>query len=172
MKVSYCCVENMEDNIRRHNAKILKSGRNENIIECNCRDDEMCPMDGNCKAESIVYEATVKSKDEEKKYIGICATDFKRRFNNHTASFRHEKKKKSTELSKYVWELKEKKADFKITWKILARAAAYRNGAKQCDLCLTEKFIIATADRRNLINKRSELVSKCRHINKFLLYKC
>ena len=36
-------------------------------------------------------------------------------------------------------------------------------------LCLTEKMFILQADKKNLLNKRSKLVSKCRHINKFLL---
>ena len=37
------------------------------------------------------------------------------------------------------------------------------------DLCLTEKLLIAKADRRKLFNKKSEIMSKCRHRNKFTL---
>ena len=37
-------------------------------------------------------------------------------------------------------------------------------------LCLYEKLLIATyPNQEELLNKRSELVSKCRHENKFLL---
>ena len=37
--------------------------------------------------------------------------------------------------------------------------------------CLTEKFFINKfLDDCNLLKKRSELVSKCRHQNKFILY--
>ena len=39
-----------------------------------------------------------------------------------------------------------------------------------CKLCLTEKFyIIQFLDDKNLLNKKCELVSKCRHQNKLLL---
>ena len=41
---------------------------------------------------------------------------------------------------------------------------------KKCRLCLQEKFeILAYPNPDELLNKRSELVSKCRHVNKFLL---
>ena len=39
------------------------------------------------------------------------------------------------------------------------------------DLCLCEKLMIARASSASLLNKRDELVSKCRHMNKFTL-KC
>ena len=35
--------------------------------------------------------------------------------------------------------------------------------SKKCSLCLWEKYFIITADRRNTLNSRSELVSTCRH---------
>ena len=170
VKVSYCCGENMEDNIRRHNNKILNEDALEQTKPCNCEDGP-CPLDGECRASSIVYEATVKTDTEEKKYVGICAPEFKLRYNNHTASFKHKNKKNATELSKYVWILKDKKIKYNISWKILARCSTYKAGSRSCDLCLTEKFIIATAERKSLLNCRSELVSKCRHKNKFLLCK-
>ena len=58
---------------------------------------------------------------------------------------------------------------YKIHWTILAKAAAYNNKTKRCNLCLTEKLHIIRADTSTLLNKRSELISKCRHENKFLL---
>ena len=39
---------------------------------------------------------------------------------------------------------------------------------RKCDLCLTEKMIIARSDPKKLLNKRTELVSKCRHRNNSL----
>ena len=78
----------------------------------------------------------------------------------------HEKK---IELSKYVWKLKDKGEDFIIKWSIAAKAFRYICGSKRCDLRLTEKLLIAKADPRTLLNKRSEILSKCRHRNKFAL---
>ena len=41
---------------------------------------------------------------------------------------------------------------------------------KKCLLCLHEKFkIVIFEDQDHLLNKRSELISKCRHTNKYLL---
>ena len=45
------------------------------------------------------------------------------------------------------------------------------SGSRRCDLCLTEKLKIMREDPELLLNKRSELVSKCRHKNKFILAK-
>ena len=38
-----------------------------------------------------------------------------------------------------------------------------------CNLCLAEKLEIIKADKKRLLNKRTELVSKCRHENRFYL---
>ena len=53
-------------------------------------------------------------------------------------------------------------------WSVIDHAKPYQNGSKRCNLCLTEKCHILTTPV-NLINKRSELVSKYRHENKFYL---
>ena len=47
----------------------------------------------------------------------------------------------------------------------------YVCGSRKCDLCICEKLLIARGDPYVLLNKRDELVSKCRHRNKFTL-KC
>ena len=81
---------------------------------------------------------------------------------------KYEKASKSTELSKYVWDLKNTGIEPNLSWEIIDHASSYRNGSKSCNLCLTEKFHIITS-KLPLLNKRSELISKCRHVNKFLL---
>ena len=75
----------------------------------------------------------------------------------------------STELSKYIWQLKDNSVNFNIKWSIIARARPYNNTTKRCDLCLTEKLMIIKFSSNNLLNKRSKLISKCRHENKFYL---
>ena len=84
-------------------------------------------------------------------------------------SFRNKGYKKETDLSKYIWYLKDKGEDFTIKWSVPAKASRYTCGSKRCNLCLTEKLLIAKADSRTLLNKRSEIMSKCRHRNKFIL---
>ena len=58
---------------------------------CNCRQKNTCPLDGNCLQSSVIYQATVKRKDNNttETYIGLTENDFKTRYRNHTASFRH-----------------------------------------------------------------------------------
>jgi len=53
-----------------------------------------------------------------------------------------------------------------IEWKILRHANLYKLCSKLCRFCLAEKFAILTGDSKIFLNKRSELVSKCRHKNK------
>ena len=44
----------------------------------------------------------------------------------------------------------------------------YKSGGNTCNLCLTEKYHIITSNLK-LLNKRTELISTCRHVNKYLL---
>ena len=52
--------------------------------------------------------------DITKSYYGTCEKSFKERYNNHTASFRNKNKEKSTELSKYIWELKNSSMNYDL----------------------------------------------------------
>ena len=70
-------------------------------------------------------------------------------------------------LSKYIWKLKNENKTYTLKWRIMKKSQAYRNGAKKCNLCLTEKLLIISGNPSKLFNKRSELISKCRHENKF-----
>ena len=126
---------------------------------------------GSTPAFSIIYNAeitTTDSKTTPKNYIGLAEGTFKQRFNQYQVTFRHRKYTNSTELSKYIWQLKDNSVNFNINWSIYARAGPY-NTTKRCDLCLTEKVMIIKSNSNNLLNKRSELISKCRHENKFYL---
>ena len=52
----------------------------------------------------------------------------------------------------------------------MQQAAPYSNISKECLLCLHEKLPIALyPNHEELLNERSEMISKCRHLNKFLL---
>ena len=73
-----------------------------------------------------------------------------------------------TTLEKYVWEQKQRhNITPTLKWYIVKSVSSYSNITKSCTLCLHEILIYPNQDE--LLNKRSELVSKCRHINKYLL---
>ena len=165
-------MDNMKKIINSHNKAILNENfKEENTRGCNCRDSNNCPLDNKCLTSNIVYRADVVVDDAEKKsYIGICETQFKTRYRNHQKSFNHRKYATDTELSKYIWDLKDKNANFKIQWSIIKNASSYTPSTKSCNLCLSEKLLICTfKDKSNLINKRLDLVSKCRHETKYIL---
>ena len=127
-------------------------------------------MHNECLSENIVYKASIKSTNtDEQTYIGISETTFKKRYANHKKSFNHEKYRQNTELSKHVWFIKDRGEEPVIKWEIVKKCAPYNTSSNKCNLCLAEKLEIIMRDKENLLNKRSELVSKCRHINKHLL---
>ena len=70
-----------------------------------------------------MYNALVDWLDTNKtKPYGTCEKDFEERYNNHTASFRNKNKEKSTELSKYIWELKDNNIQHNLKWRIASKA--------------------------------------------------
>ena len=173
IKLSYSCMPNMKQIIDGHNKNILKKAaqpqQDTATKTCNCRKADECPLNGECLLKEVVYQAKVTTKEKTETYIGLTATEFKTRWRNHQMSFKHENKKNDTELSKYLWQLKEKKKDFTIAWKILAKARAYTTLTKRCNLCISEKFFIISKPHMATLNKRNELVSTCRHRRKYIL---
>ena len=99
----------------------------------------------------------------------LCETEFKARFYNNRSSFKDRRKMNATELSKAVWIYKNRGIEPLLSWSIICKVAAYKSGAKRCNLCPAEKLAILQADRRTLPNKRCEFISKCRHRTKFKL---
>ena len=76
-----------------------------------------------------------------------------------------------TTSAKYVWQLKQKdNTTPTLKWYIVKSGPSYSNITNSCMLCLHEKFEIMTYPNQDeVLNKRSELVSKCRHV-KYLLF--
>lgn len=167
VKISYCCTPNLDRIISGHNSRILGKKLTPSVT-CNCRQGaQECPLGGKCLVESIVYKADVTSDNTTKSYIGLAKTSFKERYNNHTMSLNHRQHSNRTSLSKYIWSLRDEKKQYTLAWSILGRAPSYTPVAKQCGLCVSEKTAILVGD--NLLNQRSELLSKCRHRHNYLL---
>ena len=177
VKVSYSCTKNIKSIIQSHNKNILhKVEEDANPKMCNCRVKDSCPLNGSCQVERSIYQATVTCDDDptygEKFYIGLAEPKFKKRFANHKTSFCNERYEKETELSKEIWRLKRKDFVPNVTWKTIRQCAPFNRAALKCNLCLNEKLEIATfPDNDRLLNSRNELISKCRHVNKFTLKK-
>ena len=105
-------------------------------------------------------------------YYGISETKFKTRYSNHKNSFNHEEHKNDTQLSNELWKIKASKEEPVLVWKILGQYEAYNVNTKRCLLCLNEKLQIAIYRGNNMLNKRTEIIRKCRHRNKYGLASC
>ena len=85
---------------------------------------------------------TVTINSDTHTYYGLCEGEFKSRYYNHTKSFRSRKYENETELSKFLWKLKDESKDYALSWDIAVRATPYKCGTRRCDLCLAEKVCI------------------------------
>ena len=163
---------NIKSIITTHNKKILhQTEESENKSTCNCIKKELCPIDQKCLESNIVYEATISSNlgNCKKTYIGACETTFKLRYANHKKSFCNERYKNDTTLSKEFWRIKKENGTPIISWKIRKRCQPPNRRSKKCCLCINEKFEILRFEGQHILNKRSDLVTKCRHSNKYNL---
>ena len=149
-------MQNMASVIQNRSTNLLKDPVVSIAKECSCRQKSNCPLTEKCLSECLVYHAQVSGSDinQTKSYSGTCEKNFKERYNNHTTSFRNKSKDKSTELSKYIWELKNSSINNDLKWSIACKAHPYTGGTRKCDLCLTEKLAIMKADAESLLKKR------------------
>ena len=69
-----------------------------------------------------------------------------------------------------VWKLKDNKRENTIAWDIIRQIPTRGTGPRKCHLGLEEKLLILKGRRKNILNKRSELFNKCRHVNKHLTW--
>ena len=139
---------------------------------CSCRNKNNCPLDGKCLTPNIISESQITSIQLNYKqniYIGTAERDFKHRFSNHTKSFNLEHYENDTELSKEYWSIKRNHFTPKVTWRIIRKCTPFNTTKRKCYLCLNEKLEIASYKGGNLLNKRSELINKCRQQNKYAL---
>ena len=88
---------------------------------------------------------------------------FKKCYANHKKSFNSIKSKNDTTLSTEYCTSKQKQQAPRLTWEIKGQYKAYNPGLKISKLCLNEKLEIIDNPGQNLMNKRSEVISHCRH---------
>ena len=113
----------------------------------------------------------VKTNNSIKHYIGVMESTIKQRIYNHKLSFKNRIYTSNTSLFSYIWQLKNTNISPTITWGILKQALAYSKTLKICLLCLNEKLAIITFPSQNtLLNKKLEILSKCRHETNTFFY--
>ena len=173
VKISYKCMPNMKKIISRHNSTVEREANPQPPQPgCNCQVNQpTCPLDGQCKSSSIVYQATVTREDTGsiETYTGLTGGTFKKRWNRHNFDFRHEEEEHSTKLAGYIWQLKRRNVPYQISWEKLNQARTFNPVNRKCRLCLEEKYFIMFRPEGATLNSRKELFNTCRHRTQKLL---
>ena len=161
-----------------NNISSIISGHNKNLLNpnvtqygCNCRIRKDCLIQNQCLAPNIIYRADVhcEANIDHKFYFRVAQTPFKERFRNHNRDFNHEQYIKSTELSKYIWSLKDVGTPYTINWSIIAKIKGSTKVTYR-PLCLTEKYHLKEHfNDIRLLTEKSEFINACRHQSKLLL---
>ena len=123
-------MDNMTNIISSHNKEVTDSGSETNGKTCNCKNKSNCPLDNKCLTNKTVYKAEVETNDginelSTKVYFGISGTELRSRYNNHIMSFRNRTPENDTELSKYIWSLKNQNKDFDIRCSVSKKSSGY-----------------------------------------------
>ena len=88
----------MSQIIKGHNKKIIQKETQE-TLECNCRVKTDCPLNGDCRKESVIYKCTATTCNSKKVYLGLAGGEFKKqRYYDHVKSFKNEFYANSTTL--------------------------------------------------------------------------
>ena len=179
-KISYLCLPNVKAKVNMHNKTILRPTNVEQSVDsepirmCNCPRTAECPFEDVCLDKDVRYTAELSSDLPNygtKEYTGICSTEWKSRLGNHKKSFENERYETDSELSKEVWRIKRKGGNFSIKWRKDGNYSSYKPETKRCSLCANEKLAIARYEGNNLLNRRNEIISRCRHRLRYKLEK-
>jgi hypothetical protein len=164
LKISYSCMGNIKSEIATHNKRLMNSEADERN-GCNCNPSSgPCPLKGKCLSTSVIYQADIRTAEGDHMiYIGTTGNTFKERYGGHKTSFKNVKKRNTTELSKFYWQLKDQGKTPEIQWSILRHASSKKSARNGCILCNTERYELANADEKKLLNKRNERKRICPH---------
>ena len=141
--------------IKRHYKKVTSKPRDQRP-KCNCRKNAECLLEDSNQVNDVVYKYDVKRPFPIKVYLRFAEGEWKSRFYTHKLSFKHNRYSNKSETPN-------------LKWSVLRCVPPYTNDSKKHLLCLYEKLEIGTyQNQKEPLNKRSELLCKCRHANKFL----
>ena len=139
------------------------------LLLCNCRLKEECPMDGKCQTIDAVYDCLVTSPEPPKIYFRSAERKWKKRYYDHKKLFNHKWYSHKTTLSSCVRHLKDT-LDVRRQPKssLVTCATPYTNISKKSLLCLYEKWLLAIQDSKNFqINERSYFANAVMRISTF-----
>ena len=70
---------------------------------------------------NVIYRIDVSNEanNDQELYIGLPRTTFKVRYNNHKQDVKHIKYQYNTELTRFIWNLKNNNIKYYIQWKVI-----------------------------------------------------
>ena len=117
VKSSYSYIDNIKNIISSHNKDITNFYSEINGKTSNSRNKSNCPLDNKCLkllklTDKVVYKPEVETNDginelSTKDNFGISETEFTSTYNNNIMSFRNRTHAYDSELSKFIWTLKD-----------------------------------------------------------------
>ena len=134
---------NISSVTKQHNCKVLSTKNVDRLSHC--RNKGNCPLNGKCLQTCVVYKADVITNKGSHIYYGAGDGEF------IWVQYPQKFISQSTSRARYgifnhIWQLKYKDINFTLKLKIVAYASTYRCASRRCNLCLTEKYVIARAD--------------------------
>ena len=93
----------------------------------------------------------------------MTANSFKGRWRNHVSSFKTRNPNNSIALSRYIWDIQDKKIEYNLQWRLVSRGKPYNHVTDTCRLCIREKFFIVYHPEMSSINSRNEIAGHCPH---------
>ena len=106
-----------------------------------------------------------RKKIQKQKFIIALAKQHSRSDMRAIGTFNYIKYQTDIELSNKYWNIISANKISNTSWEILGTPKSYNQSFKRCLLCLNEKLAIALHKDDNMLNKKSEIISKCRHRN-------
>ena len=91
--------------IKPHNNRILSEEKTQDQPKCNCRQKDICPLEGHCVDKELIYQCILKENttNDGVNYNGFTENTFKDRFYKDRNSFKYKNRVNFTELSKHFW---------------------------------------------------------------------
>lgn len=106
VKVTYSCTKNLDKYFALHNNLIYNTylnyrNRSPDNQACNCRNCDLCSMNGKCMCKGIIYKASIIHNDQTKSFFGL-----ERAFCHHKMTFNDKRYANATTFSKFYWTIK------------------------------------------------------------------
>ena len=136
---------------------------------CNCTRYD-CEVEGRCLEKGLIYQCKVKQTETGtvESYIGLTETTFMERLTTHRSSINNEGYHRNS-FSSHVWDLKRRRVNFELKWRIIAKGKPYSPSTKLCDLCIKEIYYIMFEKNMATLNKGNEFFGSFPHRFKYLL---